>query len=137
MLEEYYKYKTQYKDYIIIIKSGNFFEILDKDALIVNNIMNYKLSKISDTVKCGFPMVSLNKFLEIIDKKNINYIIIENKSISSKKEYKANTYNTFEFDMNSIKYNFFRINKITKYLNENAYRDINKLLESMEKLING
>ena len=34
-----------------MIKFGNFYEIFDKDAVIASNILNYKLTKVSDTVK--------------------------------------------------------------------------------------
>ena len=38
--------------------------------------------------------------------------------------------------LHNIKYNLLRINKITKYLNDNAYSDISSLLEGIEELIN-
>lgn len=137
MLEEYYKYKIDYKDFIIMIKSGNFYEILDKDAVILNQILGYILSKISDTVKCGFPLSSLNKVITKLNEEQINYIVIDNKEIVNSEKFNNNTYKTFKMDINTIKYNFIRINKITKYLNENAYSNINELLEEIEKLING
>lgn len=36
MLEEYYRLKMKYKEYILLIKVGNFYEILDKDAMIIH-----------------------------------------------------------------------------------------------------
>ena len=51
MLENYYKNKVLYKDYIIIMKYGNFYETIDNDALIMNSIFNYKLNKLSNTFK--------------------------------------------------------------------------------------
>lgn len=136
MLENFYKYKVNYKDYILMIRLGNFYEILDKDALILHNILNYKISKISDTVKCGFPISSLEKVLAVLNERKINYVIIEDDNIVSKKEFEENTYGEFNFDINTIKYNFIRINKIIKFLNENVNKDINSLLESIEDLIN-
>lgn len=35
MLEKYYKYKADYKEFIIFIKCGTFYECLGKDALII------------------------------------------------------------------------------------------------------
>ena len=135
MLEEYYGYKLKYKDYIVMIKSGNFYEILDKDAVIINKLLGYKLSKISDTIKCGFPITSLTKVLDILNKNNINYVVDENGCIIIQKEFEINKYNNFEYDINNIKYNFIKINKITKYLNDNAYKDIAKLLDEIERLV--
>lgn len=136
MLEEYYRNKIKYKEFIIMIKFGNFYEIFDKDAVIASNILNYKLSKISDTVKCGFPISSLDKVLKMLKDKQINYIVIENNNVTNKKNFENNIYNSFDVDTNNIKYNLLRINKITKYLNDNAYSDINSLLEGIEELIN-
>ena len=61
MLEKYYKYKIDYKEYLILIKCGNFYECIDKDAFIMHKIFNYKLKKVSNTVKVGFPISNLNK----------------------------------------------------------------------------
>ena len=35
MLNKYYKYRLSYKDFLIFIKSGNFYEVFDKDIKIV------------------------------------------------------------------------------------------------------
>ena len=136
MLEEYYRNKIKYKEFIIMIKFGNFYEIFDKDAVIASNILNYKLSKISDTVKCGFPISSLDKVLKLLKDKQINYVVIENNNVINEQNFENNIYNNFDFDINNIKYNFLRINKITKYLNDNAYNNISNLLERIEELIN-
>lgn len=136
MLETYYKNKIKYKEFIVMIKFGNFYEMFDKDAVIASNILNYKLSKISDTVKCGFPISSLDKVLNLLKDKQINYVVIENNNVTNEQNFENNIYNSFDFDINNIKYNFLRINKITKYLNDNAYNNISNLLERIEELIN-
>ena len=96
----------------------------------------YKLSKISDTVKCVFPILSLDKVLNLLKDKQINYVVIENNNVTNEQNFENNIYNSFDFDINNIKYNFLRINKITKYLNDNAYNNISNLLERIEELIN-
>ena len=73
MIEKYYMYKVKYKDYILLIKSGNFYEIIGKDALILNGIFKYKITKLSNTLKCGFPISSINK---VTNKLKINYLVI-------------------------------------------------------------
>lgn len=97
MLEEYYKYKTDYSEYIIIIKSGNFYGVIDKDAMIVNKLFGYKISKLSDTVKCGFPVTSIDKVMKVLDEHVISYIVIENNNIIISKSFEENSYNKFEF----------------------------------------
>lgn len=137
MLEKYYKYKIENKEFIVMIKFGNFYEMFDKDAVIASKLLGYKLSKISDTVKCGFPISSLEKVLKKLNIENVNYVVIENDKIIIKKEFDKNIYTTFDFDINNIKYNFIRISKITKYLNDNAYAEMNEFLGKIESLING
>lgn len=45
MLEKYYKYKLDYNDYIVFIKSGKFYEAIDRDSLIISKLFDYKLTK--------------------------------------------------------------------------------------------
>ena len=59
MLETYYKYRLEYKDYIIFIKVGSFYEVFDKDSLILNELFDYKIKKIKDNIKVGFPIGKL------------------------------------------------------------------------------
>ncbi len=49
MIENYYMNKLKYNDYLIITKYGNFYELIGKDALIMNKLFNYKLVKLSNT----------------------------------------------------------------------------------------
>ena len=138
MLEEFYRYKALYKDSVILIKVGNFYEILDKDAMILNKVLGYKLTKLSNTLKCGFPVSSLSKVKEILDEKHLNYVVVENGELTCNKDFKdKNIYNSFDFNIDSVKYSLFRIEKITKYLNNNAYNNVSDLLDEIEVLING
>ena len=64
-------------------------------------------------------------------------MIVENGNIEQQEKFNDNTYNNFNFDINTIKYNFIRVGRITKFLNENAYNDMGNLLDEIEELING
>lgn len=64
VIDLYNTYKDQYKEYIVIIKIGTFYEVYNKDAYIISNLMNYKVKTISNTIRSGFPSNSLNKVLE-------------------------------------------------------------------------
>ena len=134
MLEKYYKYKLDYRNYIILIKCGSFYEVLDKDAFIMNKIMGYKLKKLSNTFKAGFPINSLNKVLNKLNESSINYILVEDK-ITLKKEFKNNNYLNYKFESNTIIYNKIRIEKIVKYLNDNIL-SVSDKLDQIEKVIN-
>lgn len=118
MLEKYYKYKLEYKEYLILLKCGSFYEVIDNDSFIMNVIFNYKLKKLSNTFKAGFPVSSLDNVLNKLDDYHINYIVI-NEEIILEKEFDDNKYSIYNFNDKDIFYNSIRIDKITKFLNEN------------------
>ena len=132
MLENYYKNKVLYKDYIIIMKYGNFYETIDNDALIMSSIFKYKINKLSNTFKVGFPINNLDNVLNILNEKSINYIVLDN----IKKEFKNNNYNNYKFDKDVINYNLILINDINKYLTNNILNNIGNKLERICEIIN-
>ena len=89
--ETYLIQKEKYDDYIILIKVGNFYNVLSKDAQILSTIFNYKKNTFAGTIKVGFPISSLNKVLKTLDNLKINYIVYENKVIL-KQKFKKNKY---------------------------------------------
>ena len=107
MLEKYYKYKLDYRNYLILIKIGSFYECFDKDALIINKLFNYKLKRINNSFKLGFPIKAIDKIILKLNKKNINYLIVDEKII--KKEFKESNYLKYNFNMEEILYNTLRI----------------------------
>lgn len=74
MLEKYYMYKIKYKEYIVMLKYGNFYEILGNDALIINKLFGYKLNKLLNTFKVGFPVSSLDNIISRLNNCMINYL---------------------------------------------------------------
>ena len=46
MLEDYIKLKESYPKSVIMIKSGNFYECLNDDAIVMNNLFGYKIKKL-------------------------------------------------------------------------------------------
>ena len=137
MLEKYYIYKIKYKEYIIMMKYGNFYEILGNDALIMNKLFNYKLSRLSNTFKVGFPLLSLENIINKLNNYSINYIVIHKEKIEKKKEFELNKYNNYSFDENIINYNLIVITEITNYLTDNILTEnISSKLEKIKEIIN-
>jgi len=134
MLEKYYKYKLVYKDYLLLLKFGGFYEVIDNDAFIMNKIFNYKLKKLSNTFKVGFPISSLNRVLDTLNKCTINYIVMGD-DITLKKDFKKNNYSNYIFNDKDIFYNSLRVEKIVKFLNDNIGSDIKKQLLEIEKIL--
>ena len=74
-LREKYSYlKKVYSDYIVLIKSGSVYITYDNDAIILNNIFDYQ----NINNKVGFPIRSVDKIMNSLNDKNINYIIDNN-----------------------------------------------------------
>lgn len=94
LYNSYLSMKKTDKDTILLFKSGIFYILLDNDARLVSSILNLKLTQLnSDVVKCGFPISSLDKYLHLLIKYNLNVKIID---INSNTVYTPNefTYNS-------------------------------------------
>ena len=114
MLETYYKYRMEYKDFLLFIKIGNFYEVFDKDSLILNKLFGYKIKWIKDSIKVGFPLSRLDYIIKLIG--NINYVVIDN-AVIKKKIFNNNKYKDYNFDINSIILNSIKIDRIYEELN--------------------
>ena len=135
MKERYEMYKRQYNNYIILFKQGNFYYSINDDALIFNNIFNYKVNVVSDFIKVGFPLKSIDKVLPIFEENNINYIIVYKEIIEKKKHPNNNYLKYLNIDSN---YEFIlsRINKIDKTLKDNLLNsNIESVLNDIERII--
>ena len=75
---------------LYLFKSGLFFIFIDKDAQIISNHLNLKLGQLNDTiVKCGFPINSLQKYLNILKSTPYNIEIV---SFETDKPQTSNNY---------------------------------------------
>ena len=138
MIENYYMNKLKYNDYLIIMKYGNFYELVGKDALIINKLFNYKLVKLSNTFKVGFPVNKLEENILKIDNLNINYIVFDKEKEIISKSFENNNYFKYKLNEEVIKRNNILINKITKYLKNNIYEDsldikLKKIIEVIDE----
>lgn len=88
MKEKYFKVKGRYKDYIVFVKSGNFWNAFYGDAVILHYLTGYQLNN----NKLGFPSKVLNKVLEKIRALNINYILVYELDDMIIHEYSSNSY---------------------------------------------
>ena len=104
-----------YNRSIIIRKSGGFYQVFDNDALIISYLFNYKIIN----HKCGFPLIVINKVMNVLEEKNINYIIKDEEEIVK---------------------NFRSKNTYSKYLEKSKIKDninnrVKNILEKLDKKV--
>lgn len=83
--DRYLNLKEKDNDKIYLFECGNFYIMLDSDAIICNEIFGFKLTKFSNLCdKCGFPLNSLDKYIIKFKERELNYEIIKNEIKSEK-----------------------------------------------------
>lgn len=66
------------KGYIILINSGGFYIAVGKDAILLNGILDLKLSCMQkDICKIGFPKTALEKYLKLIKRNRYSYKVYD------------------------------------------------------------
>ena len=71
---------------IILRKVGGFYQTFDNDALIISYLFDYKINN----YRCGFPIGALNKVINVLEEKNINYIIKSDEEVE--KDFKRKNF---------------------------------------------
>ena len=136
MLKEKFEfYKRTYIKYLIIIKSGNFYICINEDALILHKLFNYKIIELNNFIKVGFPLSNIDKIVNDIELKQINYIIVD-EEIIQKQKYKNNQYNKNLLAYDNYQICINRINKISEILKNNIINsNIKNTLNQIEELV--
>ena len=66
------------KGYIILANSGAFYIAIGRDAILLNKILDLKLSCMcKDLCKVGFPKSALGKYKKLLKRNRYSYIIYE------------------------------------------------------------
>ena len=74
LLDIYKSKKIENNDKIYMFKGGVFYYFIDNDALYISEKYNLKITDFGDTVKCGFPIKSIEKYLNMFSNENIELI---------------------------------------------------------------
>ena len=102
MKQKYYVVKGRYKDYIIFVKSGNFWNCFYGDALIIHFLTGYNFKN----YHVGFPSKVLDKVLNKVRALNINFILVY--ELDDIVKYSSNSYTFYLQEyMNLFKNNSF------------------------------
>lgn len=73
-LDIYKRFKAYNSDKFYLFKGGVFYYFLAEDAEYFNRKCGFKLTVFGDSVKCGFPVSSLEKYLYLFKEENIELI---------------------------------------------------------------
>lgn len=132
MKDKYYELKMKYEKYVVIMKSGIFYNVLGNDCYLMKCIFGYKINPFGDTIKIGFPLNTLNKVIGMFDQLKINYIVYENE-IVIKRRFQHNQYDLYLKNKLTIEE---RINFIYFKLRElKDTADFMNVLERIEEII--
>lgn len=78
LYDEYRKLKDKDENKLYIFKSGMFYIALEDDAKTLSEMFDFKIVKLNENVvKSGFPISRLEYYLELLNKRNINFEIID------------------------------------------------------------
>lgn len=116
-------------EYVLIRKSGGFYCVFDNDAFVINYLTGYKITN----GRCGFPLNSLSKVINILEDNSINYIVRENMEDIFKKNYKKNNKYNKILDKGKRKFSIeYRVNSIIENIKKLEYDKLCNLLEVIE-----
>ena len=138
--DTYNSYKNKYKEYVLVIKTGIFYDVLEDDIAIMYSLFHYKIKNNGSGYYVGFPTSSLAKVCETLKINKINYIVLnkedDNYIITDKYKTNKNNYNKYTIDISKINYINYKIDNIYNKLKEKTFEeDIEKLLIKIEELL--
>ena len=127
---------------IVLVKIGTFYNVYGKDSYILSYLLRYKIIEKEELPICAFPISSISKVENILEKNKINYIAVdrrnnydEEQKVINKQE---NNYNKIYEQAKKSVNTTLRIQRI--YQNLIKDRDnikINEKLDKIEKIRHG
>lgn len=75
LIDTYNKYKKIYKDYVVLIKSGIFYEVFNDDVGIMYSFFHYKIKYNGNNYVVGFPCSNIEYVCSVLKNNNISYIV--------------------------------------------------------------
>ena len=117
---------------MLCFKSGSFYNCYNEDAIILNYLLGYKIIKNNQS---GFPLNALNKVINILEEKNINYQIVTKDANPIIKDYKKR--NNYSYILSkAVDYVNFKNKVEWLKIKIDDIQDINKLNGILDLLEN-
>lgn len=81
-MKDYYNLKNEYKNSIILIKIGLFYNAYNEDAIIMHNLTKYKLYNNNGIMCTSFTDKSIDLVLSRLRSMNVSYIVKTSKELT-------------------------------------------------------
>lgn len=133
LIDLYEVNRAKYEKYVILIKAGNFYEVFNDDAFILNNLFNYKIKEFNFGLRTGFPVIAYNKVLDKLNSFKINYLVLDKFEIVVRKKFAKNNYSNYVTKNLEIDNRILKINQRLNALKNSP--KIKSILEEVEKII--
>lgn len=72
--------KEIHPECMVIVKIGTFYNVYGKDAYILSYLLKYKIIEKDNIPSCAFPISSISKVENILEKNKINYIAVDRRN---------------------------------------------------------
>ena len=131
--------KEIHKEYVVLIKVGNFYYTYGRDSYIISYIFQYKINLLKNNIySCAFSQNAIHKVTAKLENEKINYLILDrrnNYQVDEKCNHKnLNRYNKYYEKAKTEISSRMRIEKIYQYLLDN--KSNKDLIAQMEKVMN-
>lgn len=126
---------------VVMVKIGSFYSVYGKDAYLFSYLFRYKIKEKENIPICSFPVSSLSKIENILEKHKVNYIVVD-KRRNYEEEQKVinkqdNNYERVLAKANESVTFMLRIQRIyDMLLEERDNHNIDKKLKEIEKVLN-
>ena len=130
--------KETQKEYIVLIRTENFYNCYGRDSYIVSYLFGYKINIVQNGIYISaFPKSAYNKVISKLEEKKINYLILDrrnNYEIEEKSNNKnLNKYQDYYEKAKKEIATKMRIEKIYNYLIDTKDKEI---ISEIEKVVN-
>ena len=85
LVERYLIKKDNNKDKLYLFRCGNFYIFINDDAKEICNLTTLKLTSVGNNFKCGFPVNSLDKYLNLFNNLKLNIEVVESENNKEEK----------------------------------------------------
>lgn len=122
---------------LVMVKVGTFYDVYSKDAYILSYLLKYKIIEKEFIPKCSFPISSLSKVENTLEKNKINYLVVDKRS-NYEVEHKAinnqeNRYDSIFEVANDFGAIILRIQNVyNELIKKSKEPNFNKKLERIE-----